>query len=224
MVEEKNKSLINDDEFQFLSELNANTEEPDGSEKKLEYDISSTNSQDGLLFQLAVADGLQLVANYENHHLVFPVQMKVGDFSNFSMSIKSPKIFENGEQLRSWRLLADKTISLVNEQGKALHYQVKDLSASGISLLIDNKEGGDFPELLNNIYLQLPNRKRLAISGAQIRRVDNKTVAYSLGESNDDSSLAALTEYLFECHADQYPEAHAEQFKYPVSFEHQKDK
>ena len=101
---------------------------------------------------------------------------------------------------------------LVNEQGEDLHYQIKDLSASGISLLIDDEEV-DFPEQLHNIYLQLPNRDRLAISGSQIRRIDNKMVAYSLGKSTDDTVLAALAEYLFECHAEQHPEAHANQFK-----------
>lgn len=210
----KNKDLlVNDDEFKLLSEMIMDIEETESDRKGLEYEITGSNGKDALLFQLGLADDLQLVANYGKHHLVFPVQMTMGDFANFSMSLKSPKIFETGDQLRSWRLPADKTMRLVNEQGEELRYKIKDLSASGISLLIDDDEQADFPELLHNIYLQLPNRERLAIEGSQSRRIDNKTVAYSLGKSTDDTVLAALAEYLFECHAKQHPEVHAIQFK-----------
>ena len=213
MAEDDKELIVNDDEFKLLSEMMMDIEESDSDKKKLDYNITGSNGKDALLFQLGLADDLQLVANYGNHHLVFPVQMEMGDFANFSMSLESPKIFETGGQLRSWRLPADKTISLVNEDGEELHYQIKDLSASGISLLIENEEEAEFPEQLNDIYLQLPNRERLAISGSQIRRIDNKTVAYSLGKTTDDTVLAALAEYLFECHAAQHPEAHANQFK-----------
>jgi hypothetical protein len=213
MDEEFKELIVNDEEFKLLSEMILDIEESENEGKNLEYDISGSNGKDALLFQLGLADDLQLIANYGNHHLVFPVQMKMGDFANFTMSLNSPKIFETGDQLRSWRLPVDKTISLVNEKDEELRYQIKDLSASGISLLIDDEEEAEFPDQLNDIYLKLPNRGRLAISGSQIRRVDNKTVAYSLGQSTDDNVLASLAEYLFECHAEQHPEAHANQFK-----------
>jgi hypothetical protein len=213
MTEDIKELIVNEEEFKLLSEMILDIDEPESDSRKLEYDITGSEGKDALLFQLGLADDLQLIANYGNHHLVFPVQMKMGDFANFTMSLNSPKIFETGDQLRSWRFPADKTICLVNEQGEELHYQIKDLSASGISLLITDEEEPDFPDQLQNIYLQLPNRDRLAISGSQSRRIDNKTVAYSLGKSTDDTVLASLAEYLFECHAEQHPEAHANHFK-----------
>lgn len=203
--------LVNDQEFELLSEVLVETSKIDG--KELKYDISSHSGKDTLLFQLGLADDLQLVANYEGHHLVFPVQMEMGDFSNFSIVLKAPKIYETGEQLRSWRLSSNKTLTIVNEEGLELPYHVKNLSASGISLLVEDHKRQPHPERLHNIYLQLPNRDRLAISGSQIRRVDEQTVAYSLGQSTDDAVLASLAEYLFECHAEQHPEAHANRFK-----------
>ena len=212
ITEDISELIVNDDEFKLLSEMILDIEESEPDSKNVEFDITGSNGKDALLFQLGLADDLQFVANYGDHHLVFPVQMKMGDFANFSMSLNSPKIFETGDKLRSWRYPADKTISLVNELGEELNYQIKDLSVSGISLLIDDKAEEEFPEQLHDIYLQLPNRDRLAISGSQIRRVDNKTVAYSLGTSTDDTVLASLAEYLFECHAAQHPEAHANQF------------
>lgn len=211
MAESHKEPLVNDDEFELLSEMLMETELADN--KELKYDISGRQGKDALLFQLGLADDLQLVANYGDHHLVFPVQMEMGDFANFSMNLKSPKIFETGDQLRSWRLPANQTMSIVNEDGEELHYRIKDLSASGISLLIDDHKNEAFPEQLHNIYLQLPNRERLAISGSQIRRIDEQTVAYSLGKSTDDEVLSSLAEYLFECHAEQHPEAHASRFK-----------
>jgi len=204
--------LVNDQEFELLSEMLLETEIMNGKEHK--YDISGqSGGKEALLFQLGLADDLQLVANYGDHHLVFPVQMEMGDFTNFSMSLKSPKIYETGEHLRSWRLAADKTMSIVNEAGELLPYHVKDLSASGISLLIEDNENAALPEVLNNLYLQLPDRERLPICGSQIRRIDQHTVAYSLGKGTDDSVLSSLTEYLFECHAEQHPEAHISRFK-----------
>jgi c-di-GMP-binding flagellar brake protein YcgR len=139
------------------------------------------------------------------------VQLNKGDFANFSVILKSPKIFEQGAYLRSWRLLANKNIYLLNEQGETLNYQIKDISASGISLLINDENKDNFPEKLNNIYLQLPNNERLAISATKIRRVDDKTVAYLLKSTIDDRVLTLLVEYLFECHAEKYPEVHQKQ-------------
>ncbi|RBW46390.1 hypothetical protein DS885_08520 [Psychromonas sp. B3M02] len=203
--------LINDQELDLLSEMLAETEKAEN--KELVYDITGKTGEEALLFQLGLADDLQLVANYGNHHLVFPVQMQMGDFNNFSMSLKSPKIFETGDQLRAWRLSNNTAMSIVNEEGDVLPYRVKDLSASGISLLIDDPENETLPKDLNNIYLQLPDQERLAISGSQIRRIDKHTVAYSLGKEGDDSTLSSLTEYLFKCHAEQHPEAHTDRFK-----------
>ncbi|WP_413692866.1 PilZ domain-containing protein [Psychromonas sp. KJ10-2] len=203
--------LINDQELDLLSEMLAETEKAEN--KELVYDITGKTGEEALLFQLGLADDLQLVANYGNHHLVFPVQMQMGDFNNFSMSLKSPKIFETGDQLRAWRLSNNTAMSIVNEEGDVLPYRVKDLSASGISLLIDDPENETLPKELNNIYLQLPDQERLAISGSQIRRIDKHTVAYSLGKEGDDSTLSSLTEYLFKCHAEQHPEAHTDRFK-----------
>jgi len=203
--------LINDQELDLLSEMLLETKKADN--KELKYDISGNSGSESLLFQLGLADDLQLVANYGNHHLVFPVQMEMGDFTNFSMNLKSPKIYETGDKLRSWRVSADKAMCLVNDDDEILPYHVKDLSASGISLLIDDPENVAVPEVLNNIYLQLPDREKLPLSGEFIRRIDKNTVAYSLGENDDDKVLSSLTEYLFECHAEQHPDAHAERFK-----------
>jgi len=211
MAKSDKELLINNQEFELLSEMLLDTEISEN--KELNYDISSRSGKDALLFQLGLADDLQLVANYGSHHLIFPVQMKMGDFANFSMTLKSPEIYETGDKLRSWRLSADKTMKIVNEDGELLPYRVKDLSASGISLLIDDPENESLPEVLSNLYLQLPDRERLAISGSKIRRIDSYTVAYSLGEDSDDEVLASLTEYLFECHAEQHPDAHINKFK-----------
>lgn len=210
MTDDRGDFIITAEELELLSEISEKTEHQAPS---LDFDIVTTNGKEDFLLQLREADGLQLVANYGNHRLVFPINLKEGDFSNFVMSFNSPKIFEQGDQIRPWRLLADKTISLVNELGEVLHYQVKDLSTSGISILIDAKEEREFPDLLNHIYLKLPNRERLAITGSQIRRVDDKTVAYRLGESPDDLFLQGLTDYLFERHLAQYPEAYKNSIK-----------
>jgi len=210
MSGDKSDVVITAEEFDLLSEIG---ERVDEKTHRLTFDIGATNGKDDLLFQLREADGLQLVANYGAHRLVFPVNLNEGDFANFRMSFNPPSIYEHGEKLRSWRLLADKTISLVNEQGDVLQYQVRDLSTSGISILIDAQEERAFPDLLNHIYLKLPNRERLAITGSQIRRIDNKTVAYLFGDSSNDALLTGLTEYLFERHLAQYPEVYKKQFK-----------
>jgi hypothetical protein len=213
MSRDKSDLLITAEEFDLLSEIEERLDEKTHS---LTFDIAATNGKDNLLFQLREGDGLQLVANYGDYRLVFPVHLNAGDFANFRMSFNPPSImgiYEHGEKLRSWRLLADKTISLVNEQGDALHYQVRDLSTSGISILIDTQEERAFPDLLNQIYLKLPNRERLAITGSKIRRIDNKTVAYLFGDSSSDALLTGLTEYLFERHLAKYPEVYKNKFK-----------
>lgn len=210
-IESMSSKVEDAEEFELLSELMMDIDETENEE--VEFEVGSKGGKDALLFQLGLADDLQLVANYGNHHLVFPVQMKMSDFSNFSMSLKSPKIFETGDNLRSWRLDGDSEMTLVNDGDEKLKYTIKDISASGISLLIDDIEDNEFPDELNNIYLQLPEREKLLLSGSQIRRVDANSVAYSLSESTGDEVLASLAEYLFERHAEKFPEAHSNQFK-----------
>lgn len=205
MTKKNSDSIVTDDEFQLLSEIVVSIDASEEEEQHIAFDISGSNGKEELLFQLGLSDELQLVANYGNHRLVFPIGMNEGDFSNFNITFKPPKIFEKGASLRPWRLLGDKNIYLINQQGEVLNYHIKDLSVSGISLLIDHEGQGDLPEQLNNIYLQLPNNERLAISATKIRRVDDKTAAYSLESSLDDTVLA---EYLLECHALQYPEVY----------------
>ncbi len=213
LSQKNNDPCVSEEEFELLSELIMEVDPTKSSE--VEFDIGGRNGKDTLLFQLGLADDLQLVANYGKHHLVFPVQMKMGDFANFSLSLKSPKVFENGEHLRSWRLDADNTIALVNDEGNELNYKIRDISASGISLLIEDDENFEFPDELNNIYLKLPNRDKLLISGSKIRRLNAKSVAYSFGGGTDDDVLSLLAEYLFERHAEKHPEAHVEKFSCP---------
>lgn len=207
MSHEQNNLLVNDEELKLLNKLIISIE--DVQEKKLNYDISSPDGADVLLPQLGSADKLQLVAYFGDHHLVFPVRTKVGDFGNVRMTIDPPQIFETGDHLRAWRFpVSDKTIPLVNEDGEELGYKVKDLSASGISFLIEEKDKQSFPAVLHNIYLQLPNKERLAITGSLIRRIDEQTVAYSLTSYTRGELLSSLTQYLSERHAEQHPETH----------------
>ena len=145
-----NNVLINEDEYALLSEMLLDTDPI--NDKEVKYDISEQSGKDNLLFQLILANDLQLIANYENHHLVFPVQIKRGDFSNFSLSVKPPNIFETGKKLRSWRLPANRKMSIVNQKGEKLPYRIKDLSASGISLSIDKESEQHFPVTLHNTY------------------------------------------------------------------------
>lgn len=202
MIERCNNLLINDDEYALLSEMLLDTDTE--NDNNLQYDISDKSGDNQLLSKLIFADELQLVANYNNHYLVFPVQIEKGDFSNFNLTVKAPNIFETGKQLRSWRLLANEKMTIVNANGEELDYKIKDLSASGISLFIDKQRNKEFPISLDNTYLQLSDKKRLAISGFKIRKIDDQTMAYSLEKSIDDHVLTCLTEYLFECHEEQF--------------------
>lgn len=201
----KQDLLIDADEFKFLSEILNEVEDNDSH--NLEYGINSFRGGDELLLQLGAAQNLQLVANYEKYHLIFPLKIKKGDFTNFNLQFNSPEIFERGDKLRSWRLPADKRMRLVNEAGEESDFQLKDISASGISILLDDHNHTKFPEELNNMYLLLPDRERLAISGAYISRIDDKAIAYSLGNETDELVFSSLSEYLYECHTQLYPDA-----------------
>lgn len=200
-------SLLNTDELELLSELMSQDDAADS--KKLEYNLSSSAKGESLLIELGRARELKLSAKYGNHLIVFPVQITADDFASLQMILKAPKIFEAGNELRSWRFITrNKNIYLANEDEDALHFQINDLSASGISLLIGDRAQAEFPAVLNHAFLCLPNGERLAIPGLQLSRIDEKTVAYSLAETTDEAVLASLCEYLFECHAQQYPEVH----------------
>lgn len=208
MNSKENEPLINDEEFQLLAQITGGGDGLQVPQKDTTFDVSSRTEEDGLLMQLGGADALKLVADYGNHRLVFPVQVNMGDFNNFGVTLAAPKIFEKGSSLRAWRLLNDKCLCLVDKKGQQLNYQIKDLSTSGISLLMQGQNEVDFPLQLNDICLQLPNHTRLPISATQARRIDGNTVAYSLTGSTDAQVLAELAQYLFTCHAELHPDAY----------------
>ena len=207
MTREKNDLLLNADELKLLSEvISVNN---DGDSNALEYGVNCSAKGEAVLSQLGRANTLQLSASYGNHRLVFPVQIENNDFSNLKMTLKPPEIFETGDTLRSWRLTTnEEKVYFVNESGDQLNFQIEDLSASGISFLIDPKTKIDFPSVLNDAFLLLPNQQKLSLSGLEISRIDDKRVAYSLGKKVDQAVLTSLYEYLFECHLKKYPESH----------------
>jgi len=198
MLASQKNMLINDDEYAMLSDMLL---EPEAEEETgLKYFLSGRHGAEKLLLQLLLAEDLQLVANYGNHHLVFPVDIEKEDFAGLSLTVKAPHIFEAGNQRRSWRFPTDKKVRLVNEAGETLPYEVKDLSASGISLLIDKNTKNTFPAQLQDIFLQLPNYERLPITADKTRRIDAHTMAYSIGNDTDNAVLTSLEKYLFERH------------------------
>lgn len=208
MVRKKNNLLLNTDELEFLSEIISADNDSDSS--TLEYNLNSSVKGISLLSQLACANKLQLSAIYGNHQIIFPIEIKNGDFSSLKMALKPPEIFEIGDIIRSWRLTTnDKKVYLVNKAGDELHFKIENLSASGISFVVDPKTQNEFPTVLSDAFLVLPNHQKLALSGLKLSRVDEKRVAYSLGKKIDEAVLASLYEYLFECHIKQYPQAHA---------------
>lgn len=207
MSTKTNNLFLEKDEIDLLSEIMLTQD--DKAEKELAFSLHSSPKGETLLSQLGEANTLQLSAQYNNHHIVFPVNIEVGDFSELKMTLKAPEIFEVGKTRRAWRLTTnDKKAYLVNNHGEEQRFQIEDLSASGISFLIDPNIQTEFPEVLDDVFIQLPNHKKLAISGLQISRVDERVVAYSMGDNVDQGALNTLYEYLFECHTEQFPEAH----------------
>ena len=204
----KNSNLfLEKDEIDLLSEIMLTHD--DDETKELDFSLYSSAKGETLLSQLGQANTLQLSAQYDNHHIVFPVQINTGDFSELKMTLRAPEIFETGKTRRAWRLTTnDKKAYLVNKHGKQQRFQIEDLSATGISFLVDPNIQSEFPEVLDDVFIQLPNRKKVAISGLQISRVDERVVAYSIGEGVDQRALDSLYEYLFECHVEEFPEAH----------------
>ena len=199
--------FLEKDEIDLLSEIMRSQDDKEA--KDLEFSLHSSPKGETLLSQLGKANMLQLSAQYENHHIVFPVQIDSGDFSQLKMTLKAPEIFEVGKTRRAWRLTTnDKKAYLVNKHGEQQRFQIEDLSASGISFLVDPNIHTEFPDVLDDVFIQLPNREKLAISGLEISRVDERVVAYSIGDKIEQSTLDSLYEYLFECHAEQFPEAH----------------
>ncbi|WP_435234712.1 hypothetical protein ACR30L_13200 [Psychromonas sp. PT13] len=204
----KNSNLfLEKDEIDLLSEIMLTHD--DDNTKELDFSLHSSAKGETLLSQLGQANTLQLSAQYDNHHIVFPVHIHTGDFSELKMTLRAPEIFETGKTRRAWRLTTnDKKAYLVNKHGEQQRFQIEDLSATGISFLVDPNIQSEFPEVLDDVFIQLPNGKQLAISGLQISRVDERVVAYSISERIDKSALDSLYEYLFECHAEEFPEAH----------------
>ncbi len=198
------EAVLSLDEMHYLTGIFGGSPELQGDGLKYEL-YNSMGNTDTPLFQLGLADELKLEAKYGNHYLVFPLQIEINEFNRFTLELLTPQIYELGDTRRYWRLTPDKELYLVDPKGEKLNYLIKDISASGISLELDNETPP--PEQLKDVYLILPDASRLPICGKKTRNIDEHTVAYRLLESCETQMLETLKEFLFQRHKDMHPDS-----------------
>ncbi|GAA5215330.1 PilZ domain-containing protein [Corallincola platygyrae] len=197
------ESILEAEELRFLNEVMF-SRLPEGIQVQPSFTLSGDPEHSDMLGKLGSAASLQMVAQFKNHRLVFPLQLFQDEFKRLTMELKAPHIYETGPTMRQWRMQPQLPLRLLNPCGREAELQVHDISLSGFSVTLPESDG-PAPERLE-LQLELPEcGSRLPLSGSKVRRIDPKTVAYHLVFDEPDLEQA-LGRFLYDQHKRMHPE------------------
>ncbi|TAA46854.1 PilZ domain-containing protein [Corallincola spongiicola] len=203
MSQMSESSILESEELSFLNEVMF-SRLPEGNQVQPSFTLDGDQEHSEMLGRLGQAASMQMVAQFKNRRLIFPLQLFQDEFNRLTMELQAPQIFETGPTMRQWRMQPQLPLRLLEACGKEAELKVHDISLSGFSVTLPEHEG-PAPEKLE-LQLELPEcGSLLPLSGAKVRRIDQQTVAYNLLFDEPDLEQA-LGRFLFEQHKQQHPE------------------
>lgn len=195
--------VLNNEELSFLQSVIA-TKLPQSNGAHPQFIVDGDSAGVEMLSRLGNASRLQMVANFENHELVFPLELKMDELGRLTMEMHQPRIYETGPVNRQWRLQPNLPLRLLELSGDQKdELTVHDISLSGFSVSFDCAESA--PEKLE-LELELPDEdSKVQLKGMKAREIDNHRVAYQFSDT-DEKLEKRLRKFLFQQHQQLYPE------------------
>ncbi|MBA1229635.1 hypothetical protein G7013_08230 [Pseudomonas viridiflava] len=158
-----------------------------------------------LLTRLAAHEQVTIHAQFKNQQMNFPLHLVEDEFHALHLELGAPSIFEEGPQIRPWRLILDEPVPLETEKGSLTPLWVHELSFKGV-LLECRKPGAKLPKHFA-AWFNPVGQAPIAMRGKLERLKDDNRGAYRLSQHSKDDS-ERLRQYILQQHQRVHPSLH----------------
>ncbi|SHM75863.1 hypothetical protein SAMN05216593_1038 [Pseudomonas asturiensis] len=156
-----------------------------------------------LLTRLAAHEQVTIHAQFKNQQMNFPLHLVEDEFHALHLELGAPSIFEEGPQIRPWRLVLEEPVPLETEKGALTSLWVHELSFKGV--LLECRKQRKLPKHFA-AWFNPPGLVPIAMRGKLERLKDNNVGAYRLSQSKEDAER--LRQYILQEHQRIHPTLH----------------
>ncbi|MBC3954770.1 hypothetical protein [Pseudomonas triticifolii] len=156
-----------------------------------------------LLTRLAAHEQVTIHAQFKNQQMNFPLHLVEDEFHALHLELGAPSIFEEGPQIRPWRLVLEEPVPLETEKGALTSLWVHELSFKGV--LLECRKQRKLPKHFV-AWFNPPGLVPIAMRGKLERLKDNNIGAYRLSQNKEDAER--LRQYILQEHQRIHPALH----------------
>lgn len=195
------KSLLNPEERSYIQELLGGSL-PTTEMSTPSFRVDGGPMANAILAGLGKHAQLHLDAQFDDQHLRFPLQLVEDEFHDLHLELGAPRIFQEGDIQRSWRLTLEQPLVLMHKNGRTSDLRVHEISPSGV--LIDCT-GALAPPATFTLWLPLPGQEPIELHGHCVRRINGELTAFRLDQLRG-SHAERLRYFIFQKHRQQHPQ------------------
>ncbi|MBI6853474.1 hypothetical protein YA0002_11920 [Pseudomonas cichorii] len=157
-----------------------------------------------LLTRLAAHEQVTLHAQFEDQQMNFPLHLVEDEFHALHLELGTPTIFEEGPQVRPWRLILPEPIALETEKGALTSLWVHEVSSKGV--LLEYRKPKKPPRQFS-AWFSPSGDTPIPLKGTLVRMTTNGFGAYRLNQDSKEDS-ERLLRYLHKQHQRLHPAMH----------------
>jgi hypothetical protein len=195
------KSLLSHEELGFVQQIFGNSMSISGLPTP-SFRVDGGAASNAILARLGKHAELHLDAQLGDQHLRFPLQLVEDELHALHLELGAPRIFQQGDVQRSWRLNLEQPLFLLHKNGRMSDLCVHEISPSGV--LIESTGTQASPEAFT-LWLPLPDQDPIKLRGRFVRRIDSELSAFRL-DLLPGSHGERLRHFIFQQHRLQHPQ------------------
>lgn len=157
-----------------------------------------------LLTRLVAQEQVTLQAQFDNQQMRFPLHLIEDEFHTVHLQVGAPSIYEDGPNLRPWRLTLEQPVALMDDLGLSTDLRVREISYRGV--LLELPESIEAPRTFS-LWFDPEGDEPIALQGTLQRRTADGLVAYRLSQRQPEE-IERLRQYILHQHRRTHPELH----------------
>lgn len=158
-----------------------------------------------LLARLAASEQVTIQAQFNNQQMTFPLHLVEDEFHALHLELGTPSIYEEGPQIRPWRLILPTPQQLETENGEQTALWIHEISFKGV--LLEHRRPGDPPQRFSACFVP-EDHDPIPLRGHFERLTEKGMAAYRLSQSNP-LHAERLRQYMLHEHRKANPAIHA---------------
>lgn len=166
--------------------------------------LNGRSEVQALLTRLVANEQVTVQAQFENQQMSFPLVLVEDEFHALHLQVGAPRIYEEGEVVRPWRLNLDQPVMLEDELGLSSGLNVREVSFKGV--LVEPPAGKKAPKTFN-LWFSPDGIAPIALRGTLQRLTAEGLAAYKLSQQQPEE-LERLRQYILLQHRRAHPQLH----------------